>query len=80
MSIRVILFDLDGTLLPMDQDAFAAAYLGSLSKHMSAYGYPQEKLIQTIWQGTRAMVINSGEETNESVFWKSFRWIGINYV
>ena len=26
MSIQVVLFDLDGTLLPMDQDVFIKAY------------------------------------------------------
>ena len=29
---KTILFDLDGTLLPMDQDTFVKAYFGYLSK------------------------------------------------
>ena len=31
MVITTILFDLDGTLLPMDQDTFAKAYVKGLT-------------------------------------------------
>ena len=31
MNIKAILFDLDGTLLPMDQDAFTRAYFKELA-------------------------------------------------
>lgn len=30
--IKTILFDLDGTLLPMDQDVFVKSYFGGLRK------------------------------------------------
>ena len=33
MNIKTVLFDLDGTLLPMDQDTFVKAYFGYLSKN-----------------------------------------------
>lgn len=32
MSIKAVLFDLDGTLLPMDQEEFVKAYFGLLAK------------------------------------------------
>ena len=32
MSIKAVLFDLDGTLLPMDQEHFVKSYLGLLGK------------------------------------------------
>ena len=32
MSIKVVLFDLDGTLLPMDQEVFVKAYFTGLAK------------------------------------------------
>ena len=70
--IKAILFDLDGTLLPMDQDAFVNAYLGGLAKKMAPHGYDPKLLAKTMWVGTSAMVMNSGEETNEAVFWKCF--------
>ena len=72
MSIEVVLFDLDGTLLPMDQEVFVRAYFGGISKRLAPYGYPPEKLIETIWKGTAAMVQNDGLQTNEAVFWKYF--------
>lgn len=72
MSIKVILFDLDGTLLPMDQNAFVKAYFGLLAKKLAPRGYEPEKLIDAIWKGTAAMVKNNGERINEHVFWIKF--------
>ncbi len=70
--ITTILFDLDGTLLPMDQDVFAGAYFKGLARAAAPHGYDPEKLIDTIWQGTAAMIKNNGEQTNEEVFWAHF--------
>lgn len=72
MSLRYILFDLDGTLLPMDQDIFVKAYFGGLAKHMIPYGYDPEALVQTIWKSTGAMIKNDGSRTNEEAFWDAF--------
>ncbi len=70
--IKVILFDLDGTLLPMDQEVFAKAYFGGLAKKAAPYGYEAKELVKTIWEGTAAMVKNNGGDTNENVFWNLF--------
>ena len=70
--ITTILFDLDGTLLPMDQDALIRAYMDTLAGKMAAYGYDPTLLIKSIWTGTGAMVTNDGSRTNESVFWDVF--------
>ena len=35
--IKYVLFDLDGTLLPMDQDVFVRAYFGALAKKLAPY-------------------------------------------
>jgi len=70
--ITTFLFDLDGTLLPMDQDTFINAYMGGLAKKMVPYGYDPKRLIQCIWQGTEAMVRNDGSRSNEEVFWETF--------
>lgn len=72
MSITTILFDLDGTLLPMDQDGFTKAYFGLLAKKAATKGYESEAFIQAIWQGTKAMIKNDGSCTNEEVFWREF--------
>ena len=50
--IKTVLFDLDGTLLRMDQDAFIKLYFQGLATHMSPYGYDPNALIKAIWEGT----------------------------
>ena len=75
MSIKVILFDLDGTLLPMDQDVFVKTYFGLLAKKLAGHGYQSEELIQAIWAGVSAMVKNDGSCNNEGAFWNKFAQI-----
>ncbi|MDE7161725.1 MAG: hypothetical protein K2N65_03085, partial [Anaeroplasmataceae bacterium] len=69
---KAILFDMDGTLLPMDIDVFTQAYFKGIAEYMSSYGYEPKELIHGIWKGTAAMVKNDGKESNEDVFWKVF--------
>ena len=73
--ITTILFDLDGTLLPMDQDKFVKSYIGRMAKKLAPYGYDPELLTAGLWKGTGAMVKNTGEKTNEEVFWSVFNAI-----
>ena len=72
MSIKMVLFDLDGTLLPMDQEVFIKAYFGGLARKLVPHGYDKDTLIKGIWTGTAAMVKNNGEKLNEAVFWDEF--------
>ena len=72
MCIKMILFDLDGTLLPMDQDAFIKKYFGLLAAKLAPYGYETASLLDAIYMGTAAMVKNDGSKSNETVFWDSF--------
>ncbi len=69
MKIKAVLFDLDGTLLPMDQEVFVKAYFGSLAKFMAPHGYDPKDLVSSVWQGTDRMLANDGKKTNEAVFW-----------
>ena len=69
MSIKAVLFDLDGTLLPMDQDVFVKAYIGGLASVAAKAGYDPAAMASAIMAGTVAMVKNNGEKTNEEVFW-----------
>ena len=68
MQISTILFDLDGTLLPMDLNIFIKGYLNILAEKMAPHGYEPEQLIDTIWSGMKAMILNDGTYTNETVF------------
>ena len=70
--ITTVFFDLDGTLLPMDQEKFVKSYLGRMAKTMAPHGYDPEMLVKSIWMGTGAMVKNDGSATNETVFWNVF--------
>lgn len=70
--IKMVFFDLDGTLLPMDQDHFVEVYFRMLAKKMAPRGYEPKKLFATIWGGTGVMVKNDGGCTNEEAFWNYF--------
>lgn len=70
--MKIVMFDLDGTLLPMDQDVFVKAYFSELCKKMAPFGYDPDLLIKGVWAGTGAMVKNMGSKTNEDVFWETF--------
>ena len=70
--MKTVLFDLDGTLLPMDQDEFVNGYFGFLVKKMAPRGYEPKGLVKAIWAGTEAMVKNDGSCTNEEAFWNFF--------
>lgn len=71
MSVKHILFDLDGTLLPMNQEQFVSFYMPLLAKAYIARGIqldPKE-FIGKVWQGYKAMVKNDGSRTNREAFW-----------
>ena len=72
MAVNTILFDLDGTLLPMDQDTFTKAYFKALCKRVAPLGYDPDTIIKCIWAGTGAMAKNDGTKTNYQVFWDAF--------
>ena len=72
MALKMIFFDLDGTLLPMDQDAFIHHYFRSLSAHLAPHGYEPHSLMQGVQAGIGAMIANTGEKRNEEVFWDTF--------
>lgn len=69
---KAILFDLDGTLLPMDNDEFTRGYLGMLSAAVAPLGYAADTMIPAMWRGVAAMVKNDGSYRNCEVFWETF--------
>lgn len=72
MSIQAVLFDLDGTLLPMDQEEFTKKYFGALAMKLAPHGYDPKGVAANVWAGTKAMVKNDGSCTNEQAFWRCF--------
>lgn len=63
-----LLFDLDGTLVPMTQDDFVKIYLGLMCKKLGEYGFEPKRVTDTIWKGFRAMSKNGGNTSNREVF------------
>lgn len=70
--IDTVLFDLDGTLLPMDNDVFTKGYFKGLAAELMPYGYAAEPLVDAVWRGTAAMVKNDGSRSNYEAFWQTF--------
>lgn len=70
--IKAILFDLDGTLLPMDMEPFMHAYFRGLGAVVIPLGVDKEQFVPAIWAGTKAMVKNDGTKKNVDVFWDVF--------
>lgn len=70
--MNTILFDLDGTLLPMDYELFLKLYINELGKKMAGYGFETRSMVKALWDGTAAMRDNDGTRTNEECFWQCF--------
>ena len=70
--IKAVFFDLDGTLLPMDEELFTKIYIGNMAKHFIGSKLPADKIPLGIMSGLKAMVKNNGLKTNEEVFWEAF--------
>lgn len=71
MSIGHILFDLDGTLLPMVQEEFVYFYMPLLANAYISRGVrlDPKSFIGSVWAGYEAMVKNDGTLTNREAFW-----------
>jgi HAD superfamily hydrolase (TIGR01549 family) len=69
---KVILFDLDGTLLHMDQDEFTRTYIALLMKRMLSLGGDKNLLGKGFNDGLRAMLINDGTRSNAQAYWDGF--------
>ena len=71
--VRNIFFDLDGTMLPMNQDYFIKIYFTELAKRFCPeLGLESEELIKAVWKSTNAMIKNDGSKLNCVVFWEKF--------
>lgn len=73
--MKAILFDLDGTLLPLDEKLFVDIYFAELSKVFSEYNIESNKLVEAIWTATHEIIKNDGKRTNEEAFWEKFKSI-----
>lgn len=72
MKYKAILFDMDGTLVPMETHAFTKGYFKFLYAKLAKYGLDAASFGQNMWAGVAAMVKNDGSKTNEDAFWEVF--------
>lgn len=74
----VVLFDLDGTLLPLEMETFIGAYFKTLCGRFPQFD-PRE-VVKAVWAGTGAMVQNDGSRTNRETFADVFSMtLGVDY-
>ena len=71
-EIKAVFFDLDGTLLPMDQDYFIKKYFKAYAKYASELGLDAKSLVEGTLTGIGAMIGNNGERSNEEAFWDAY--------
>lgn len=70
--MNTILFDLDGTLLPLDMDSFMRIYFNEMGKTFSDL-IDGKELVHHIWASTDVMIQNKDYKTNEEVFMEDFK-------
>ncbi len=71
--MKAVLFDMDGTLVPMDIDVFTKKYFSAITAALAPYGYEPAELEKGIMRGLAAMVENDGTRNNYDVFWDSLK-------
>ena len=71
-EIKAILFDLDGTLLPLDQAYFIKQYFKSIAGYVATLGKDPQKFMEGMMYGSQAMISNDGKVANKELFWNKF--------
>lgn len=69
--MKAVLFDLDGTLLQIEMEAFLKSYFKAIADYCAEIAEPQV-FIQKLLESTEYMLCNNGEKTNEKVFMQNF--------
>ena len=73
-SFNTVLFDLDGTLLPIDGHTFEKIYFDNLAKHFVDM-YEAKVLKRLIWAAIKATVNDISDRSNEAVFMENLEKI-----
>lgn len=72
IMIDTILFDLDGTLLQINNKEFEKYYFGAMAKQVESL-YKPDEIIDLIWTCTKEMVKDTSLLTNEESFYTALR-------
>ena len=70
--LKAVLFDLDGTLLPMHEFEFIQQYGELLGIKMSKLGLDGNKLGKLIWTSMDLMNLSDGSKSNDEIFDQTF--------
>ena len=73
-KITTVLFDLDGTLIRMDQDEFIKVYFATIVSKLSSLGYDGELVYNALCEAVRATIRNDGTMINEERFWSTLEF------
>lgn len=68
---KTIFFDLDGTLLPIDMEAFLREYFARLGVFAGEHGYDSELILNAVNKGVSSMIKPEGT-MNDVRFWETF--------
>lgn len=71
-KITTVLFDLDGTLIRMDQDKFIEVYFTSIINKLVGLGYDGEAMHTALERAVVATLRNDGSLSNKERFWTTF--------
>lgn len=71
-KVTTVLFDLDGTLIRMDQDEFIRLYFVSILDKLGRLGYDVKTVKAALEEAVVASLKNDGKITNEERFWQVF--------
>ena len=72
MKKTTVLFDLDGTLIGMNQNEFIRLYFIAILDKLALMGYDKKSMYIALEEAIRATKNNDGTLTNEARFWKTF--------
>lgn len=71
-KLNTLLFDLDGTLLPLDQKRFVTSYFSLFVEKCRTLGYEASATAKGLSAGLTAMMLNDGSMTNKERFELTF--------
>mgnify|MGYP003282975726 FL=1 len=70
-SYKAVFFDLDGTLLPIDMDAFLNNYFNDIAAFVQSCGHDPKRFIDALSSGVKSMLTKQGGLNSER-FWETF--------
>lgn len=70
-KITAVLFDLDGTLIGMNQSEFIRLYFIAILDKLAGLGYDKQAMYEALETAIRATKKNNGAMTNEQRFWQT---------